>query len=128
MKNILLSALLLAVLSVAVSTPALAADGSILRVVVVETANPQAYAAEIKKGKAIIAKVDAKFSVRAWQATFAGDRTGAIVVAVEYPGNLAAFAGAWTQLTADPAVSQWLAGLSGLRKVVSDSLYQEIGL
>ena len=64
------------------SLPAHGADGSTLRVVAVETANPQAYAEQIKKGRAIIAK----------------------------------------------AVSEWLGGLSGLRTIASDSLYQEIGL
>lgn len=128
MKNLILGALLVAAWCFVASAPAHAADGSTLRVVAVETANPQAYAEEIKKGKAIIAKVDAKFTMRAWRATFAGERTGAIAVAVEYPGDLAAFAAAWTRLVSDPAVSDWLNGLSGLRTIASDSLYQEIGL
>jgi len=108
--------------------PVHAADGSTLRVVTVETASPQAYADEIRKGKAIIAKVDPKFTVRAWQATFAGERTGTIVVAVEYPGDFAAFATAWTRLMSDKAVSEWLGGLSALRTIASDSLYKEVGL
>ena len=80
------------------------------------------------EGRAIIAKVDPKFTLRAWQATFAGERTGAIAVAVEYPGDFAAFATAWSRLVSDKAVSEWLCGLSGLRTIASDSLYQEIGL
>jgi hypothetical protein len=128
MKDVILGTLLMAALWFVASTPALAADGSTLRVVAVETANPQAYAEEIKKGKAIIAKVDPKFTVRAWQGTFAGDRTGAIAVAVEYPGDFAAFATAWTRLVSDKAVSEWLVGLSAMRTIASDSLYQEIGL
>ena len=128
MKNVILGAFLVAALWLAASMPAYAADGSTLRVVAVETANPQAYAEQIKKGKAIIAKVDPKFTLRAWQATFAGERTGAIAVAVEYPGDFAAFATAWTRLMSDKAVGEWLGGLSGLRTIASDSLYQEIGL
>lgn len=128
MKKVILGTLLMAALWFVASTPAYASDGSTLRVVAVETANPQAYAEEIKKGKAIIAKVDPKFTVRAWQGTFAGDRTGAIAVAVEYPGDFAAFATAWTRLVSDKAVSEWLGGLSAMRTIASDSLYQEIGL
>ena len=128
MKNLILGAFLVAALWLVATVPAYAADGSTLRVVTVETANPQAYAEQIKKGKSIIVQVDPKFTVRAWQATFAGERTGAIVVAVEYPGDFAAFATAWSRLVSDKAVSEWLCGLSGLRTIASDSLYQEIGL
>jgi hypothetical protein len=128
MKNVILGTLMVAALWFVTSAPAYAGDGSTLRVVAVETSNPQAYAEEIKKGRAIIAKVDPKFTLRAWRGTFAGDRTGAIAVAVEYPGDFAAFATAWTRLTSDKAVSDWLNGLSGLRTIASDSLYQEIGL
>lgn len=128
MKSLILGAFLVAALWFVASVPAYAADGSTLRAVAVDTANPQAYAEQIKKGKAIIAQVDPKFTVRAWQATFAGERTGAIVVAVEYPGDFAAFATAWTRLVSDKAVSEWLVGLSAMRTIASDSLYQEIGL
>jgi hypothetical protein len=128
MKSLILGAFLVAALWFVASVPAYAADGSTLRAVAVDTANPQAYAEQLKKGKAIIAQVDPKFTVRAWQATFAGERTGAIVVAVEYPGDFAAFATAWSRLVSDKAVSEWLGGLSGLRTIASDSLYQEIGL
>ena len=128
MKNVIPGAILVATLWFVVPMPAHAADGSTLRVVAVETANPQAYAEQIKKGRAIIAKVDPKFTLRAWQATFAGESTGAIAVAVEYPGDFAAFATAWSRLMSDKAVSEWLGGLSGMRTIASDSLYQEIGL
>jgi len=53
------------------------------------------------EGRAIIAKVDPKFTLRAWQATFAGESTGAIAVAVEYPGDFGAFATAWSRLMSD---------------------------
>ena len=128
MKNVILGAFLVAALWFVAPMASHAADGSTLRVVAVETANPQAYAEQIKKGRAIIAKVDPKFTLRAWQATFAGESTGAIAVAVEYPGDFAAFATAWSRLMSDKAVSQWLGGLSGMRTIASDSLYQEIGL
>jgi hypothetical protein len=55
------------------------------------------------EGRAIIAKVDLKFTLRAWQATFAGESTGAIAVAVEYPGDFGAFATAWSGLMSDKA-------------------------
>jgi hypothetical protein len=66
--------------------------------------------------------------MRAWRATFAGDATGAVIVGLEYPGSLADFATAWQKIQEDKSVSKWLSGLSGLRRIVSDSLYNEISI
>lgn len=115
-------------LSLALSMPALAADTSTLRVVTVQTADVNAYIGQLQAGKKLMAAIDDKFKMRAWQATFAGDDTGAVVVSVEYPGSFSEFAVAWEKLAADPGVSAWLAGLSAFRTVVSDSLYKEHGL
>jgi hypothetical protein len=67
-------------------------------------------------------------TMRAWRATFAGDATGAVIVGLEYPGSLADFATAWQKIQEDKSVSKWLSGLSGLRRIVSDSLYNEISI
>ena len=102
--------------------------GSTLRVVAVETDNVKAYADEIGNGRKIMEGINSKMTLRAWQATFAGGNTGNVVVALEYPGSLAEFAVAWEQLLADEKMAKWLSGLSGLRTIVSDSLYTEIAL
>jgi hypothetical protein len=51
-----------------------------------------------------------------------------MIVGLEYPGSLADFANAWDKVQADKSVAQWLTGLAGLRKIVSDSLYNEIAI
>lgn len=105
------------------------ADGhSTLRVVAVDTTDANAYIAELRKGKKMIMKVDSKMSMRAWRATFAGPTAGTVIVALEYPGALSDFAGAWEKTLADKNMASWLDGLSGLRTIISDSLYQEIPL
>ena len=110
------------------STAAFADEHSTLRVVVVQTDDVEAYAAQLSEGNKMLTRVDSNFIMRAWQATFSGDTTGSVVVAVEYPGSLSDFAQAWEKALADEALAEWLAGLSGLRTIVSDSLYNEMPL
>ncbi len=105
------------------------ADGlTTMRVVAVSTDDVDAYVAELRKGKQIIAKIAPKMEMRAWQATFAGDNTGAVVVTLQHPGSLSAFAIAWEKTLADKKMEAWLGGLGSLRELVSDSLYQELSL
>jgi hypothetical protein len=110
------------------SLTAVADDHSTLRVVRVQTDDVGAYVAQLSEGKKLIKAVDDKFTIRSWQATFAGEATGAVIVGIEYPGSFGEFAMAWEKLVADPMVGAWLGGLSGLRTIVSDSLYKEFQL
>jgi hypothetical protein len=115
-------------LTMSLSITAMADEHSTLRVVQVHTDDVGAYVAQLSEGKKLITAADRKFTIRAWQATFAGEAAGAVIVAVEYPGSFGEFAMAWDKLVADPAVGNWLGGLSGLRTIVSDSLYNEFSL
>ncbi|PKG97735.1 hypothetical protein [Paraglaciecola sp. MB-3u-78] len=118
--------LILLGLMLSLSTAVFADELSTLRVVVVDTDDAGAYIAQLNKGSLLIKAIAPKMTIRAWRATFAGDSTGAMIVALEYPGSLADFATAWDKVQADKSVAQWLAGLAELRKIVSDSLYSEI--
>ena len=105
------------------------ADGhTTMRVVAVSTDDVDAYVPEMRKGKQMIAKIAPKMEMRAWQATFAGDNTGAVVVTLQHPGSLSAFATAWEKTLADKKMAAWLGGLGSLRELVADSLYQELSL
>jgi len=115
-------------LTMSLSIPAVADDHSTLRVVAVQTDDIGAYVAQLSEGKKLIQAIDSKFTVRVWQATFAGEATGAVIVGVSYPGSFGDFAMAWEKMTADHGVAAWLGGLSGLRTIVSDSLYNELPL
>lgn len=126
MKKLLSVALL--ALALSFSTVAAADEGSTLRVVSVETNDVAAYVDQLQKGKKLIQAVDENFIINAWQATFAGDDAGTVVVSVIYPGAFSNFAAAWEKLMANPEVAAWLAGLSGLRTIVSDSVYRELPL
>ena len=105
------------------------ADGhTTLRVVSVSTGDVGAYVAELRKGKQMMAKISPKMEMRAWQATFAGEETGAVIVALEYPGSLSEFATAWEKTLSDKQMVEWLKSLGNMRKLVSDSLYRELSI
>ena len=123
----MLTAVLFA-LATSLSAVTFADDHSTLRVVAVDPTDANAYIAELRKGAKIINKIDSKMSMRAWRATFAGATAGTVIVALEYPGDLSDFASAWEKTQDDKKVASWLDGLSGLRTIISDSLYQEIPL
>jgi len=123
-----LMAVILLGITLSFSTAVLADELSTLRVVVVHTDDAAAYIAHLNKGRMLIKAITPKMTIRAWQATFSGDTTGAMIVGLEYPGSLANFATAWEKVQADKSILEWFAGLDGLRKIVSDSLYNEIAI
>ncbi len=126
MKTIL-TALTFVILS-SLSSFSMADGHTTLRVVSVSTDDVGAYVSELREGKKIMAGIDSKMIMRAWHATFAGDQTGAVIVALEYPGSLASFATAWEKILADKKMASWLEGLGDLRTLVSDSLYRELSI
>lgn len=123
----LMAAILLG-LTLCLSTAAFADGHSTLRVIAIDTKDAAAYITQLKEGNRLIKKIAPKMTMRAWRATFAGDATGSVIVGLEYPGSLADFATAWEKIQEDKSMSKWLSGLSGLRKIVSDSLYSEISI
>lgn len=122
-----LTCVALAILT-AISIPAFADDHSTMRVVVVQTDDVEAYVEQLKMGNKMIQAQDKNWNMTAWLSTFSGENTGAVVVAVQYPGGLADFAAAWEKNQDNDEISEWLDGLGDLRTVVSDSLYAEMPL
>lgn len=112
----------------AMSTAAWAAEPSTLRVVAVQTSDLAAYTKALGELKAMSARLDPKLTIRAWQATFAGSDTQAVVVSLEYPGPASALLGAWEKTLADPEFGAKMAAMGSIRKIVSDSLYRELAL
>jgi hypothetical protein len=110
----------------AAAAPLQAAEPVVLRVVVVQTEQPDVYLGEIEKGRGLLKGIGNVSELRVWRARFAGPQAGTVVVSVEYP-SLAAFAADDARAAASPEVQAWLRGLEKIRKVVSDSLYTELG-
>ena len=106
------------------SSAAFGQKATVLRVVVVKTEDPAAYAAEIEKGKQLMKSLGIQGQTRVWQARFAGPEAGMVVATIEYP-SMAAFADAVAKTNASSEYQAWIKGLDKVRKIVSDSLYSE---
>jgi hypothetical protein len=102
-----------------------AAEASVLRVVVVETSDAAAYVKALEQGKALMKAKGLPADLRVWRARFAGERAGSVVAAIEY-ASLEALAKADATMNTDAELKAWLASLSKLRKIVSDSIYEEL--
>lgn len=101
------------------------ADASTMRVVVVQATDVAGYVKSLEDGKALLKAKGSASQLRAWVATFAGDNVGTIVVSIEYP-NIESLAKDATMMRTDADVKAWLAGLGKFRKIVSDSIYEEL--
>jgi hypothetical protein len=101
------------------------AEATVLRVVVVETTDAAAYSSELAKIRAVMTRLGSKSTMRVWRSRFAGPNAGAIVVSIEYP-DMATFAAEDAKVQADPEYTSLLKGLDRLRKIESDSLYEEL--
>lgn len=122
-RNIVM-AVVICMLVCAASGAAFAQKGTVLRVVVVKTDSPAAYAQEIEKGRQIMKGLGVQQLTRVWQARFAGPEAGAVVVSIEYP-SMDAFADAYKKTSASSDYQNWLKDLDKVRKIVSDSIYTE---
>lgn len=107
------------------SLSATAAEPTMMRVIVVQTADAPAYLHELAALKAIYNKLGGTYTLRVWRATYAGTDTGAVVVTIEY-ANIQAFAKLQGILHTNQEVAAEMKKLSGLRAVLSDSLYDEL--
>lgn len=116
---------LLVVLLLASSFFASAAHATVLRVVTIQTDNTEAYVKEIGNGQALLKKLGSTAILRVWRARFAGPDAGTVVVSIEY-ADLVTFAAEDKKVSADPDYQAWLKGLAKIRKIVSDSLYDEL--
>jgi len=100
------------------------ASAGTLRVIVVETQDVGAYVKALHDADALRKKKGFTGQIRVWRATYAGDDAGAVVVSIEYP-NLEALAKDNAMMQSDAEMRTWLQGLDKLRKIVSDSIYEE---
>jgi hypothetical protein len=101
------------------------ASADTLRVVVVQTTDTAAYVKALQDGQALLKSKGGQSRIRAWVATFAGPETGSVVVSIEYP-SLEALAKDTALMRTDADLKAWLQSLGKVRKIVSDSIYEEL--
>ncbi len=101
------------------------AEATVLRVVIVETSDSAAYMKQIERVRAANKRLGNAETVRVWRARFAGQESGAIAVGIEY-ADWAAFTASDAKSAADPETQTILKELNSIRKIVSDSIYEEV--
>ena len=101
------------------------AEATVLRVVVVETNDVAAYMSQLNTLRSSLQRLGSKSTVRAWRARFAGPNAGSVVVAVEY-ADMTTFAAEDAMIAKDAEYQATLKSMSQTRKIVSDSLYEEL--
>jgi len=124
LKSIASLALMVA-LGIGASNSASAQGKGYLRVLVVSTEDVSRYVHELDNGKRILQRLGISVQTRVWRATFAGPEAGSVVVTQQFD-SFAAFADAAKKTGADAEYSQWIMSLDKIRKIASDSLYQEL--
>ncbi len=122
MRTTVISAAFVGIFGLIASLSAVAADTAVSRVIVVQTADVPGYVHEVETLQALLKKAGVPATLRVWRATFAGAETGSIVVTVEVP-NLAAIAKIDDTVRTNPDVAAEMKKINGMRKIVSDSLY-----
>ncbi len=128
MSHVIRFSLLAAILMlIGMPTLASADQDNVLQVVAVQVEAGQLdkYVESVSKFNGIAERLGLEASLRIWGATMAGTNTGTVIVGVLFP-NMAAFAEASAKLDADKEWYKLVNGLDDIRKIVSNSLYQEL--
>ncbi|HZF16406.1 MAG TPA: hypothetical protein VE046_10725 [Steroidobacteraceae bacterium] len=101
------------------------ASATTLRVIVVQTTDVAGYVKSLQEGQAVLKAKGGTGTIRAWVATFAGSEAGSVIVSVEYP-SLEALAKDTAMMKSDAELKAWMQKLGTMRKIVSDSIYEEL--
>jgi hypothetical protein len=101
------------------------AQAAVFRVVVVEVGDTGMYMKEIENLRAAMQRLKVDGSVRVMRARFAGEEAGKLVVTAEYK-DMASYAASDAALNADQEYTATMRRIGALRKIVSDSLYEEL--
>lgn len=117
---------ILAVMGLALTSAAALPASATLRVIAVQTNDIKTYRHEVDTLQSEFKKEGLPVTLRVWRATYAGPDTGTIIVTVEVP-DLATLAKIG-EAVAKPnsALGATMKRIDALRKIASDSLYEEI--
>jgi hypothetical protein len=122
MRKILLSVLTAAGLALAVGS---ASAAPIARVISVQVTDLKAYAHEVDVLQGQMKKAGVAVTIRIWRARFAGAEAGTLIVAIEMP-DLATLAKVDELQKSNADIAATMQKIGALRKIVSDSLYEEV--
>jgi hypothetical protein len=116
----------LAVMGLALASAAALPASTVLRVIAIQTPDIKTYRHEVETLQSEFKKEGLPVTLRVWRATYAGPDTGTIIVTVEVPdiGTLAKI----EEAVAKPnsALGATMKRIEAIRKIASDSLYEEL--
>jgi len=122
--KVILSAL--AVVGLALGSAAALSAPTTLRVIAVQTPDVKSYRHEVETLQGEFKKEGLPVTLRVWRATYAGPDTGTIIVTVEVP-DLATLAKVEDALMKpNSALGATMKRIDAIRKITSDSLYEEL--
>jgi hypothetical protein len=122
MRKILLSIVTAAGLVFAAGS---ASAATIARVIGVQVTDIKAYAHEVDVLQGQFKKAGVAVTIHIWRARFAGSEAGTLIVAIEMP-DLATLAKVDELQKSNPEIAATMQRIGPLRKIVSDSLYDEV--
>jgi hypothetical protein len=117
---------ILAIMGLALASATALPASTTLRVIVVQTSDIKTYRHEVETLQGEFKKEGLPVTLRVWRATYAGPDTGTLIVTVEVP-DLATLAKI-EDAVAKPssALGATMKRIEAIRKIASDSLYEEI--
>ena len=116
----------LAVMGLALASTAALPASTVLRGIAIQTPDIKTYRHEVETLQGEFKKEGLPVTLRVWRATYAGPDTGTIIVTVEVPdiGTLAKIEEAVTK--PNSALGATMKRIEAIRKIASDSLYEEL--
>jgi len=117
---------ILAVAGLALASAAAMPASATLRVIAVQTNDIKTYRHEVEILQSEFKKEGLPVTLRVWRATYAGPDTGTIIVTVEVP-DLATLAKIEEAvMKPNSALGATMKRIEAIRKIASDSLYEEL--
>jgi hypothetical protein len=116
----------LAAMGLALVSAAALPASTVLRVIAIQTSDIKTYRHEVDTLQGEFKKEGLPVTLRVWRATYAGPDTGTIIVTVEVPdlGTLAKIEDA--VMKPNSALGATMKRIEAIRKIASDSLYEEL--
>lgn len=117
---------ILAVMGLALTSAVALPASTTLRVIAVQTTDIKTYRHEVETLQGEFKKEGLPVTLRVWRATYAGPDTGTIIVTVEVP-DLAPLAKIDDAvMKPNSALGATMKRIEAIRKITSDSLYEEL--
>ncbi len=113
-------------LAVAAFSAAQRGGAKIARIIVVQTSDVKAYVREVTNLQGLFKKANQTVSIRVFRAMYAGPEAGTVVVSVETSGGLAAIGALNALQSSNAEIAAEMQKIGGLRKILSDSIYEEL--